>query len=103
STNRQSVADRGKRPRCSKADQRGERATVLADTARFDSETQQRAQQYLADGRKGRDRGGGEASWISTRVTAPRPDQQRRREQQRGQPHEVQRHERVQNRTGQVE
>src|SRR5256886_14438017 len=96
STNRQSVTDRGERPRCSKADQQDDRASVIADSARFDSETQQRAQQYLADGRKGRDRGGGEASWISTRVRASRADQQRRREPPRGQPAEVSRTERTQ-------
>ena len=90
STNRQSVADSGQRPRCSKADEQDDGATVKADSACFDGETQQRAQQYLADGHKGRDRGRGEAAWIGTRVTASRPDQQRRREQQGGQPHEAQ-------------
>src|SRR5438477_12088620 len=83
STNRQSVADRGQRPRCSKADQQDDRATVLSVSTRFDTEAQQRAQQYLADGRKGRDRGGGETSCVSTRVTASGPDQPRRCEQRR--------------------
>src|SRR5216683_501920 len=90
STNRQYVADRGQRPRGAKADQQNDRASVKADSARVDRTTQQRAQQYLADGHKGRDRGSGEAPWISMRVAASGPDQQRRREQQGGQPHENQ-------------
>jgi hypothetical protein len=90
STNRQSIADRGQRPRRAKADQQDDRASVKAYSARVDRTTQQRAQQYLADGHKGRDRGGGEPPRIGTRVAASGPDQQRRREQQGGKPHEAQ-------------